>query len=151
DMPSAATAAMATMNLRDMVFLRGSSGEGGSTSHPGNWSHRPPERFMGFPGQSMPWLRAAAVLAFAFAPLHHTPAHARPHHRFHKAVRPSGGLRVAQHGRHHHRFADLRPERRERVASAAAAIEESAKNGSPDVVAAAERYRGTNPTGRSHD
>jgi uncharacterized protein (TIGR02594 family) len=28
---------------------------------------------------------------------------------------------------------------------------DGAKHGSSDVVAAAERYRGTNPTGRSHD
>jgi uncharacterized protein (TIGR02594 family) len=57
-------------------------------------------------------------------------------------------VRVAHHGRHH-RFADLR--REERASSIGAAVTESAKHGSPDVVAVAERYRGTNPTGRSHD
>src|SRR5215470_2588831 len=49
DMPSAATAAMARMNLRDMAFSPGFGFDWrrGLTSHPGNWSHRPPERFMG--------------------------------------------------------------------------------------------------------
>jgi uncharacterized protein (TIGR02594 family) len=98
----------------------------------------------------MPWLRAAAVLALAFAPTLATAALATTHHRFHHAV-GSAGVRTAHHGRHHHRVADLRPDRHERAASAAAALEQGAKHGSPDVVAAAERYRGTNPTGRSHD
>ena len=96
-------------------------------------------------------LRAAAVLALAFAPMLVTAAHATTHHRFHHAVR-STGARVAHLGRHHHhhhRFAELRP--REGATSFAAGVEQSAKHGSPDVVATAERYRGTNPTGRSHD
>ena len=98
----------------------------------------------------MSWLRAAAVLALTFAPTLATAAHATAHHRFHRAVHRAAAMRAAHHGRHH-RFADLRQHRRERAASAAAAVEQSAKEGSPDVVAAAERYRGTNPTGRSHD
>jgi uncharacterized protein (TIGR02594 family) len=99
----------------------------------------------------MPWLRAAAVLALAFAPMLATAARATTHHRFHHAARSAGGVRVAHHGRHHHRVADVRSRRWGRAASAAAAIEQSAKRGSPDVVAAAERYLGSNPTGRSHD
>lgn len=98
----------------------------------------------------MPWLRAAAVLASAFAPMLATAAHATTHHRFHHAVHRAVAARVAHHGRHYHRFADLRLHRRERAGSAAA-IEHGAKHGSPDVVAVAQRYRGTNPTGRSHD
>jgi uncharacterized protein (TIGR02594 family) len=97
----------------------------------------------------MSWLRAAAVLALASAPMLAPAAHATEHHRFHHAARRAAAVRVADHGRHH-RFVDVR--REERAAStAAAAIAESAKHGSPDVVAAAERYRGTNPTGHAHD
>jgi uncharacterized protein (TIGR02594 family) len=98
----------------------------------------------------MSWLRAAAVLALAFAPMLATAAHASTHHRFHHAGHRVHAVRVAHHGRHH-RLVDLRRHRRPRVASGAAAGARAATGGSPDVVAAAERYRGTNPTGRSHD
>lgn len=98
----------------------------------------------------MSWLRAAAVLALAFAPTLATAAHATTHHRFHHAARRASAAHVAHHSRHH-RFVDLRWDGRERATSTGAGVAESAKHGSPDVVAAAERYRGTNPTGRSHD
>jgi len=98
----------------------------------------------------MPWLRAAAVLALAFSPTLATAAHATTHHRFHRAANRAAAMRVAHHGRHH-RFADRRQYQRERVASTGAAIAEGAKYGSPDVVMMAQRYRGTNPTGRAHD
>jgi uncharacterized protein (TIGR02594 family) len=96
----------------------------------------------------MSWLHAAAVLALAFAPMLAPAAHATEHHRFHHAARRTA-VRVPHHGRLH-RFAEVRREGRA-ASTAAAAIAESAKHGSPDVVAAAERYRGTNPTGRVHD
>jgi len=72
-------------------------------------------------------LRAAAVLALAFAPMLATAAHATTHHRFQHAVR-SAGARVAHLGRHHHhhRFAELRP--REGATSFAAGFEQSAKH-----------------------
>jgi uncharacterized protein (TIGR02594 family) len=98
----------------------------------------------------MSWLRAAAVLALAFAPMLATAAHATTHHRFRHAAHRTAAARVGQHGRHH-RFADLRQHRRTRAASAANLIVQSAKHGSSDVVLMAQRYRGTNPTGRSHD
>jgi uncharacterized protein (TIGR02594 family) len=97
----------------------------------------------------MLWLRAAAVLASAFAPMVATAAHATTHHRFHHIAHRAAAARLAHHGRHH--VADLRRHPPERAASSAAAVVDAAKRGSPDVVAAAERYRGTNPTGRSHD
>jgi uncharacterized protein (TIGR02594 family) len=98
----------------------------------------------------MSWLRAAAVLALAYAPTLATAAHATTHHRFHHAAHRTAAARVASHGRHH-RFADVRQHRRERaVSTAAAVVADSAKHGS-DVILAAERYRGTNPTGRAHD
>jgi uncharacterized protein (TIGR02594 family) len=98
----------------------------------------------------MSWLRAAAVLASALAPMLATAAHATTHHRFHHVARWTAAARGAHHGRHH-RFAAVRQHRRERAVSTAAAIAQSAKHGSSDVVVMAQRYRGTNPTGRSHD
>jgi len=98
----------------------------------------------------MSWLRAAAVLALAYAPMLATAAHATTHHRSHHAVRKAGGLRFAHHGGRH-RFAGREQHRRMRAASSAAGVVDGAKHLSPDVVAAAERYRGTNPTGRAHD
>ncbi|MBV8754315.1 MAG: TIGR02594 family protein [Hyphomicrobiales bacterium] len=80
-----------------------------------------------------------------------TSAHATTHHRFHHVARWTAAARGTHHGQHH-RFADLRQHRRERAASTAAAvIADGAKHGSSDVVVMAQRYRGTNPTGRSHD
>ena len=98
----------------------------------------------------MPWLRAAAVLALAFAPTLATAAHATTHHRFRHTAHKAASPRLAHHARHH-RVADLRQHRRTRAASVAAAIVENAKHGASDVILAAERYRGTNPTGRAHD
>jgi uncharacterized protein (TIGR02594 family) len=97
----------------------------------------------------MSWLRAAAVLVLAFAPTLATAAHATTHHRFRHAAHRAAAARVAHHGGHH-RFAELRHHGRERAPSIAAAVADSAKHGS-DVILAAERYRGTNPTGRAHD
>src|SRR5262249_8539917 len=98
----------------------------------------------------MPWLRAAAVLALAFAPTLATAAHATTHHRSRHAAHKAAGPRLAHHGRHH-RTPDLRQDRPTRAASEAAVVVENAKHGSSDVILAAERYRGTNPTGRAHD
>jgi uncharacterized protein (TIGR02594 family) len=99
----------------------------------------------------MSWLRAAAVLAFACAPMLATAAYATSKHRFHRVVHSAAHVRHAQHGRHH-RLAGLY-QRRERRASLRAAEAEAPKASkhSSEVVAAAERYRGTNPTGRAHD
>jgi uncharacterized protein (TIGR02594 family) len=98
----------------------------------------------------MSWLRAAAVLVSAFAPMLATAAHATSHHRVHHAARLAATARAAHHGQHHW-VVGLRRHRRARVASGAAVRTHGATGGSPDVVAAAERYRGTNPTGRAHD
>jgi len=98
----------------------------------------------------MSWLRAAAVLASAFAPMLATAAHATTHHRFHHAAHRAATARVAHPGRHH-RFAELRQNRKTRASSAAGVVVQNAKHGSSDVVVMAQRYRGTNPTGRSHD
>src|SRR5215831_19429932 len=100
----------------------------------------------------MSWLRAAAVLAFACAPMLATAAQATSKHRFHHVVRSAAHLRHAHQGRYH-RAAGLR-RRHERTTSVHIAEQAEAPRGgkhSSDVVAAAERYRGTNPTGRPHD
>jgi uncharacterized protein (TIGR02594 family) len=99
----------------------------------------------------MSWLRAAAVLALACALMLATAAHATSKHRFDRAVRSLTHVRYAHHGRHH-RVASVRF-RHERTIPVHVTGAEAphASEHSPDVVAAAERYRGTNPTGRAHD
>jgi uncharacterized protein (TIGR02594 family) len=90
-----------------------------------------------------------------------TAAHATSHHRIHHAARWAGHMRAAHHGasrsaahhvRHRH-FAGVRHHRLVRAPSGdglgANAHESSAGRGSSEVVAVAERYRGTNPTGRA--
>jgi uncharacterized protein (TIGR02594 family) len=109
----------------------------------------------------MSWHRAAAVLALAIVPMLATAAQATSHHRIHHAARWAGHLRAAHHvgrrsaahhGRHHH-FAGVRHHRLVRAPSdegvGANARGSSAGRGSPEVIAVAERYRGTNPTGRA--
>jgi len=99
----------------------------------------------------MSWHRAAAVLALACAPMLATAAHATGKHRSHHVVRSPAHVRQAHHMRHR-RLAGLRHhERRARAVHTAEATPGGASKHSPDVVAAAEHYRGTNPTGRAHD
>jgi uncharacterized protein (TIGR02594 family) len=111
----------------------------------------------------MSWHRAAAVLALAIVPMLATGAHASSHHRLHHAVRWAGHLRVAHHVgyrsaahrvRHQH-FAGVRHHRLVRASSDdgadSTAGASSVGSGSPEVVAVAERYRGTNPTGRARE
>jgi uncharacterized protein (TIGR02594 family) len=99
----------------------------------------------------MSWHRAAAVLALACAPMLATAAQATGKHRFHHVVRSAAHVRQA-HQAHHRRLAGLRHhERRATSVRAAEAKLDRMSKQSPDVVAAAERYRGTNPTGRAHD
>jgi uncharacterized protein (TIGR02594 family) len=110
----------------------------------------------------MSWHRAAAVLALAIAPMLATAAHATSHHRIHHGARHAGRLSAAHFVRHR-RFAGLRHHDSARArsvaganesarliagASASARLVADAKHSS-DVVATAERYRGTNPTGRA--
>lgn len=97
----------------------------------------------------MSWHRAAAVLALACAPMLATAAHATSKHRFHHVARASAHGRQALHVRHR-RFAGLRRHETRSVQAAEEKLVRASKH-SPDVVAAAERYRGTNPTGRAHD
>jgi hypothetical protein len=114
----------------------------------------------------MSWLRAAAVLALACSPMLATAAHATSHHRIHHAARYAVHARVAHHARRHmaaqgarhHRFAGARHHRLAEAPSGVgvgvgvgkgARLQDTGKQ-SFDVVAAAERYRGTNPTGWSH-
>jgi uncharacterized protein (TIGR02594 family) len=116
----------------------------------------------------MSWLRAAAVLALACSPMLATAAHATSHHRIHHAARYAVHARVAHHahrrtaaqGARHHRFAGaghhrlaeyhLLAEAPSGVGVGKGARLQDAGKQSFDVVAAAERYRGTNPTGWSH-
>jgi uncharacterized protein (TIGR02594 family) len=101
----------------------------------------------------MSWHRAAAVLALAIVPMLATAAHATSHHRIHHVARHAGHLSAA-HSVRHRRFAGVRHRHLDhlaRVPSAAGAgarLVAGAKHSS-DVVATAERYRGTNPTGRA--
>jgi uncharacterized protein (TIGR02594 family) len=109
----------------------------------------------------MSWHRAAAVLALALAPMFATAAQATSHHRIHHAARWAGHLRAAHHvGRgsaahhvRHRHFAGVRRHRLVRASSGdgigSTARVSNAGGGSSEVVALAERYRGTNPTGRA--
>jgi uncharacterized protein (TIGR02594 family) len=103
----------------------------------------------------MSWHRAAAVLALAIVPMLATAAHATSHRRVHHVARHAGHS-IAAHSVRHRRFAGVRHHHLDhhlaRVHSVAGASESArlvaqAKHSS-DVVATAERYRGTNPTGR---
>jgi uncharacterized protein (TIGR02594 family) len=100
----------------------------------------------------MSWHRAAAVLALAIVPMLATAAHATSHHRIHHLARHAGHSSAA-HSVRHRRFAGVPHHHLARVRSLAGAAESArlvalAKHSS-DVVATAERYRGTNPTGRA--
>jgi uncharacterized protein (TIGR02594 family) len=108
----------------------------------------------------MSWHRAAAVLALAIVPMLATAAHATSHHRSHHVARHAGHSSAA-HSVRHRRFAGVRHHHYHlaRVHSAAGAGASASASASArlvagakhsfDVVATAERYRGTNPTGRS--
>jgi uncharacterized protein (TIGR02594 family) len=110
----------------------------------------------------MSWLRAAAVLALACSPMLATTAHATSRHRIHHAARYAVHARVAHHahrrmaaqGARHHRFAGAGHQQLVQTPSSVgvgvgARLQDAGKQ-SFDVVAAAEQYRGTNPTGWSH-
>jgi uncharacterized protein (TIGR02594 family) len=110
----------------------------------------------------MSWHRAAAVLALACSPMLATAAHATSHHRIHHAARYAVHARVAHHahrrtaaqGARHHRLAGAGHQQLGQAPSSGGAGVGARLQGAGkqlfDVVAAAERYRGTNPTGWSH-
>jgi uncharacterized protein (TIGR02594 family) len=99
----------------------------------------------------MSWHRAAPFLALACAPVLATAAQATGKHRFHHVVHTTSHKPVAHKARHHGFAAVRRSNAKRRAAGDDKPDTADASKHSSDLVAAARRYNGTNPTGRAHD